>query len=142
MSLRKAVRIVRVAVATSALLVAGAVLPSSGPIGSEAQAASFRHLTLQRTAPEADAAVAGPVQEIRLFFSEAPQMAGTSVTLVNSSESPVAATVAAADRADAKQVFIRPETPLASGTYVVHWRTLAEDGHAMNGDFGFSVNAE
>jgi methionine-rich copper-binding protein CopC len=128
------------AAAVSGLALIAPTLVARG--GADLEAAAFRHLTLQRTAPEADAAVAGPVQEIRLFFSEAPQMAGTSVTLVNSGESPVAATVATADQADAKQVFIRPETPLASGTYVVHWRTLAEDGHAMNGDFGFSVNAE
>jgi methionine-rich copper-binding protein CopC len=131
MSLPKAVRIARVAVATSTLLVAGAVLPSPGPIGSEAQAASFRHLTLQRTAPEADAAVAGPVQEIRLFFSEAPQMDGTSVTLVTGNETPVAATAAAADQEDATQVFIRPDTPLTAGTYKVHWRGIAEDGHVF-----------
>jgi methionine-rich copper-binding protein CopC len=106
------------------------------------EAASFRHLTLQRSAPEKDASLAGPVAEVRLFFSEAPQAGATSVMLADASGAHVHTTVASVEETDAKQVFVRSEVPLPVGAYTVHWRTLAQDGHALSGEFGFRIAAE
>lgn len=33
-----------------------------------------------------------------------------------------------------------PVTPLAPGKYRVEWRGLADDGHSMSGDFGFTID--
>ena len=32
-----------------------------------------------------------------------------------------------------------PEAPLAPGAYMVEWRGMSEDGHPMQGSFGFTV---
>jgi len=98
------------------------------------------HLRLVRTTPAADTTVAESPAEIRLFFSEAPQMRGTSVRLADASENLVASSDAAADAEDARQVWIAPDAPLAPGRYTVHWRVIAEDGHTQRGSFSFRVS--
>lgn len=40
---------------------------------------------------------------------------------------------------DFQAAYVIPLPPLAVGDYVVHWRALAKDGHAMNGQIEFSV---
>ena len=37
------------------------------------------------------------------------------------------------------QEFILPMQDMGPGTYVVEWRGLGADGHALNGKFGFTV---
>jgi methionine-rich copper-binding protein CopC len=98
-----------------------------------------RHLTLRATIPEADSTVTEPPPEVRLIFSEPPQMQGTSIRLVDEDEELVPTTAPAADEEDPREVFIRPDEPLMDGTYTVMWRTIAQDGHAQNGSFEFSV---
>lgn len=98
-----------------------------------------RHLTLRATVPEADSTVTEPPPEVRLIFSEAPQMQGTSVRLVDEGQELVPTTPATADEEDPREVFIRPDELLLDGTYTVMWRTIARDGHAQNGSFEFSV---
>jgi copper resistance protein C len=100
------------------------------------------HVSLVRSAPEANATLSAPPPEIRLWFSEAPQTRGTSVRLVDAAGELVATTPAIADEADPRQVFIRPEAELAPGSYTVHWRAIAQDGHASNGRLEFRVQVE
>lgn len=100
------------------------------------------HISLVRTAPEAAATLSASPAEIRLWFSESPQMRGTSVRLADAAGELVATTPAAPDGSDPRQVFTRPETVLAPGSYTVHWRAIAQDGHAANGRFEFRVQAE
>jgi methionine-rich copper-binding protein CopC len=38
--------------------------------------------------------------------------------------------------------FVKPSAPLAPGRYTVSWRGVGDDGHAVTGDFGFSVSAQ
>jgi len=97
------------------------------------------HLRLLSTSPAADTVVASSPDTIRLQFSEAPQMRGTSVRLTNAANDLVATTDAAADPEDAAELFIRPASPLAPGAYTVHWRVIAQDGHTQRGEFGFRV---
>jgi copper resistance protein C len=99
-------------------------------------------LTLQRTDPPADSVVSEAPDEVRLFFSEPPQMRGTTVRVADASNELVAATDAAPDGEDPKQVFVRPAAPLEPGTYTVHWRVIAQDGHAQRGEFSFQVATE
>ncbi len=99
------------------------------------------HLRLVRTTPAADTTVTESPDEIRLFFSEPPQMRGTTVRLTGAGDALVATTDAAPDEDDARQVFIRPEAALPSGQYTVHWRVIAQDGHTQRGTFNFTVGA-
>lgn len=98
-----------------------------------------RHLRLDRSSPAANAVLTSAPPEIRLFFSEAPQMSGTTVRLTRGTEDLVRTTETRADSTDTKQVFIVPSEPLAPGAYTVHWRVIARDGHAQRGTFGFRI---
>ena len=107
-----------------------------------AQLSAEPHLALERSVPDADASVGQELEEIRLFFTQPPQLAGTSIRLVDRRDRLVEATAAEADTDDPSVVFIRLEGALAAGTYKVHWRALAQDNHPVNGDFGFAVVTE
>jgi copper resistance protein C len=110
----------------------GAVAPPS---------AEALHLSLRATIPAADSTVNQSPEEIRLIFSEAPQLDGTRIRVLNDAEELVPTTDATADPDDAKEVFVVPEAALANGTYTVAWRTIAQDGHAQNGSFEFMVQS-
>jgi methionine-rich copper-binding protein CopC/peroxiredoxin len=118
-------------------ILAAAPASSDGPGAADAAP----HLRLNSTQPAADASVAESPAEIRLFFSEPPQMQGTSVRLADASGELVATTEAVADEGDAREVYIVPEGSLAPGAYTVHWRVIAQDGHAQRGEFGFRVTS-
>jgi len=105
------------------------------------EAEPLRHLRLVRTSPAADTVLTTAPAEIRLYFSEPPQDAGRSVRLTLGADQLVTTTEASPDPADAKQIVIRPEARLAPGTYRVHWRVMAQDGHTQRGEFDFRVQA-
>jgi copper resistance protein C len=125
------------------LLLAGAgpasAAPETGALHLASDPGTVLHLRLDSTEPAADAVLPASPEEIRLFFSEPPQMQGTSVRLADAGGELVATTEAAADEGDAREVFIVPAGSLAPGRYTVHWRVIAQDGHAQRGDFDFEV---
>jgi copper resistance protein C len=129
-------------------LVLGLLLAGPAPSSAAPEAEALRlisdpgallHLRLESTEPAADTILPTSPDEIRLFFSEPPQMHGTSVRLADASGELVATTEAVAEETDGRQVFIVPAGSLAPGAYTVHWRVLAQDGHAQRGDFEFEV---
>jgi methionine-rich copper-binding protein CopC len=122
-------------------LVLGAGLFLGAAPAPRAEAARI-HITLDRSVPADAATVAGPVSEVRLFFSGAPLMRGASIRVVNSARSLQRSTPPAADPTDPKQLYVQMTPPLGEGTYVVQWRCIADDGHVMRGDFTFTVTAE
>jgi methionine-rich copper-binding protein CopC len=116
--------------------------PAIGFTGAtEATGAEDLHLSLRGSVPAADSTVAEAPTEVRLIFSEAPQMSGTRVRLVDASEELVDTSEAIADEDDPREVYVQMDDPLADGTYSVVWRTIAQDGHAQNGTFEFTVRA-
>ncbi len=123
-------------------LTPGILAAAPAPTGEPGATDAAPHLRLNSTQPAADASVAESPAEIRLFFSEPPQMQGTSVRLANASGDLVPTTEAVADDGDAREVYIVPEGSLAPGAYTVHWRVIAQDGHAQRGDFSFQVSAQ
>ncbi len=120
-----------------ALFLAAGLAPQA-----DASADEVPHLRLVSTSPAADTIVAESPSEIRLFFSEPPQMQGTTVRVADASEALVASTAVAADGDDPRQVYIRPVAALGAGSYTVHWRVIAQDGHTQRGSFGFRVGSE
>lgn len=123
------------------VLVGGMLSDRFVPVGEALADDGVPHLRLVATSPAADSAVAGSPAEIRLFFSEAPRLRGTTIRLTRGADELVESTEAAADPEDAKELFIRPASPLAPGAYTVHWRVIAEDGHTQRGTFEFRVTA-
>lgn len=99
------------------------------------------HFALTRSVPAADASVASPA-EVRLWFTEPAKDGSMGVRLVNAAGALVETTEVAADPQDAKVYFITVGRALAAGRYTVAWRGVGADGHALNGEFGFTVSAE
>jgi len=104
--------------------------------------AEMMHIVLDASAPEDESTSAEPVDEIRLFFSDAPLMRGASVRVVTSARQLMRTSPPAPDPVDSKQLFVKIDPPLQPGSYVVQWRCIADDGHVMRGDFTFEVTAE
>lgn len=98
------------------------------------------HLALERSAPEADATVSD-VSKISLWFTQAPQMSGTSIRIVPEGGEPLDAGKAKANADDDTLIELALSEPLAAGTYAIHWRAMAQDGHTVRGDLSFTVRA-
>jgi methionine-rich copper-binding protein CopC len=113
----------------------------AGPLPAPAAEAVF-HITMDESTPVDGSTVTGSVSEVRLVFSGAPLMRGASIRVVNSARSLQRSTPPAADAEDGKQLFVQMTPPLPTGTYVVQWRCIADDGHVMRGDFTFEVAAQ
>jgi copper resistance protein C len=97
------------------------------------------HLELRRTIPATDTTVTQGPTEVRLIFSEPPQIDGTSVRVTDGADELIPSTDATADEEDPQEVFVRFEERLPPDEYTVFWRTIAQDGHAQNGTFRFQV---
>lgn len=113
-----------VTVAASALLLAAATR------------APF-HLHLVKSVPEANATVVAPPDSIRLWFSQPPELAVTTVRVTGPGATKVALSPLA--RRDSTLVVAALRGKIAPGAYTVAWRTMAKDGHVARGTFGFSV---
>ena len=103
-----------------------------------AGATAVRHTHLIKSTPAAGDTVRVAPREIRLWFSERPEVPFTSVTLLNTDSVKLAVGKAAA-AADSLEVAVPLPAELAPGNYAVLWRTASQDGHAARGRFEFSV---
>lgn len=98
------------------------------------------HLRLSRTEPAANAAVAAPAA-LKLWFTQRPELGVTTVRLLDARGTAVP-TGALARAADAGAPIVVPVArPLAPGRYSVRWRTMARDGHVVDGGWSFTVTA-
>lgn len=106
-------------------------------IGLAAPAIAW-HNHLTKSVPEADQQLDESPKEVRLWFSEKVDPKFSSVTLTKSDSTKVAVSkVQPTD--DAKSILVTVTEPLASGKYLVRWRTAGDDGHAVRGTFSFTV---
>ena len=96
------------------------------------------HNHLVKRSPGKDEQLAAAPKEVRLWFSERPEVAFTSITLMQA-DSTRLATVKAVATADSLAVAMPLTLPLPPGKYLVGWRTASRDGHAIRGVFGFSI---
>ena len=97
------------------------------------------HLALEKSSPKGDETVAISPPTVTLWFTEAPQMAGTSVRLLPKGGEPLDLEPATAQEDDSSVVVLDVSEELADGDYEVMWRAMAQDGHTIRGDFGFTV---
>jgi copper resistance protein C len=95
------------------------------------------HLTLQRSAPEAGSTLTSP-REIRLWFSQRPQRGSTSLSLTGPGGSVPLGPIQE-DPEDDRSFAAAIPSPPGPGSYRVSWRTMAQDGHVIRGEFTFAV---
>jgi len=122
---------------TAAVAALAAVLGAA--VATPASAGSAFHLRLVSSDPAADATLAAPPAALRLTFSEAPELAVTTVRLRGPGDRAVALGRLARKPGDRATVVATPRAPLAHGRYELTWRTMSKDGHAMHGTFHFTV---
>jgi methionine-rich copper-binding protein CopC len=96
------------------------------------------HLHLVKSLPAANATVGSVPDSIRLWFSQRPELAVTSVKVTGPGETAVAlAPLAQGDSAAVIAPLKAKGT--AAGSYTVAWRTMSKDGHVVRGTFSFRV---
>jgi methionine-rich copper-binding protein CopC len=98
------------------------------------------HAMLTRAEPGVDGHVTTIPARLRLWFSEAPEIAFTTLTLADSGGGSIA--LGKVEKGDTKLEIRAPvAAKLARGRYTVSWRTAGPDGHATSGTFRFTVVA-
>ncbi len=94
------------------------------------------HTRLESTAPAAGSTSDSPVDEVALRFTLPVTSLGDGI-VVDGPAGTVAADVASAE--GGLVLVATPAEPLAAGDYTVSWTAAAQDGHPLEGSFGFTV---
>lgn len=99
----------------------------------------FAHARLVRSVPPPNGWVNVPPTAIKLWFSEAPELRFTTISLIDSAGAPISlgSPEAIADEPMGVSAFVT--APMGVGKYTVVWKTAAADGHATTGRFNFVV---
>lgn len=116
---------------TAAMLVAGLCVPM--PL--------LAHAHLVKSLPAAGARLEDAPTLLRLWFSEAPELALTQITLVDERGDTIPLGAVSRDQTGPRAVAVAIPSILHPGSYRVLWRTAAADGHPTHGQFTFSVLA-
>lgn len=99
-------------------------------------ATASAHGGLKSSAPARDAVVAKALREVRLEFSEKPELAFTTIRIVG----PAGTAVDLGQHSLTGNTLVVPlGTILSPGRYTVAWKTAGRDGHPVSGEFSFSV---
>lgn len=100
--------------------------------------AAALHLRLVKSAPRDGEVVSTLPTEIRLWFSQKPEVGLTTVRLLREDSSQVElGKVARTD--DSTSVKAALDAALVPGTYTVSWRSVSKDGHAVRGSYHFNM---
>jgi copper resistance protein C len=105
--------------------------------------AALLHLKLTRSEPIANGSLAASPREIRLWFSQRPELSVTTIKVRSGSgATAVERALAPVSRGAAAGAPITAPVgaALGPGHYEVVWRTMARDGHVLNGVIPFDVN--
>lgn len=97
------------------------------------------HAQFVGSKPASDTALENSPHEVVLTFSQA--VTPVSVTLVGPDGALVESVEEAVTNGNGERVILPVTAPLAAGTYVVSFRVLSGDSHAISGGFSFSVAA-
>lgn len=95
------------------------------------------HFSLSRSEPAADATVSPP-EQLRLWFTQAPQDNSMSVRLM-AGDALVETGPAIPDSEDDKVYSVAVARTLEKGGYNIAWRAMAADGHVVRGEIPFTV---
>ncbi len=114
-----------------------AALALAGFASAGAYARPAVHFALSKSEPAAEATVPPP-EEVRLWFTQAPQDNSMSVRLM-ADDAAVDTGPAIPDPGDGKVYSVAVGRTLGQGDYRVVWRAMAADGHVVRGEIPFAV---
>lgn len=97
------------------------------------------HAALLRSRPSSGEHISPPT-ELRLTFSESPELTFSTVTLLDAAGQRVSlGTVAIAP--DSRRTLVVPvPRSLQAGLYTVRWQVAGSDGHPIRGEYQFTVD--
>ncbi len=97
------------------------------------------HAHLQAATPAVDAVVSMSPTTLDLSFSEGLNLAFSGVDLTDATGAAITTGTGALSGPDGAVLTIPLNTPLAAGSYSVHWHALSNDGHKTEGSYSFTV---
>lgn len=101
-------------------------------------AAPVMHLRLVKSVPGSGEIVTNMPTEIRLWFSQKPEVGLTTIKLLRE-DSTVVELGKVVRTEDSLSVRAPLEKALVPGTYLVNWRSVSKDGHAVRGSYHFNM---
>jgi copper resistance protein C len=119
--------------------IAVAVLVAAVPLVAGAAAL---HLKLSRSEPMANQRLAASPTQIKLWFTQRPELTVTSIKIrsgIDAAATERALAPLARAAAAGSPITAQVGAALAPGHYEVVWRTMARDGHVLNGTIPFDV---
>lgn len=99
----------------------------------------FAHAKLVRSEPAKGASIAQPLSQVRLWFSETPSIALSTVSIIAPSGDTVRLTRLRLDAEDKRLLLANVPKLLSPGVYRIAWRIVAGDGHPKYGSIDFSI---
>lgn len=117
-----------------------AVVEGRGDTGVAGDRGVTMHLRLLRSAPAADSTVSVAPRELRLWFSQRPELALTSARITMGSHTVATSRASLGGSSGEGVLVILPIAGrLEPGVNQVAWRTMAPDGHVVSGEFSFTL---
>ena len=99
------------------------------------------HLALKRSEPAKDSSLDHAPTAITLWFTQKPEMAVTTISLLDARAVKIEMADPRVDATDATVVIADVKGRVGPGTYTARWKTSSHDGHVVRGEFGFTVRA-
>jgi methionine-rich copper-binding protein CopC len=96
------------------------------------------HLRLVKSVPASGQIVTEKPVEIRLWFSQKPEVGLTTVRLLREDSTAIEIGKVVATE-DSLSVRVPLDKALVAGTYIVNWRSVSKDGHAVRGSYNFNM---
>ena len=100
---------------------------------------AFAHGRLKSSSPGAGAHLGTAPRELRLDFSEAPDLTFSSVKLVGADGLQIALGPLGYSTESRRTLVAAITRPLPAGAYEVQWQLAGDDGHPIRGRFNFVV---
>jgi methionine-rich copper-binding protein CopC len=97
------------------------------------------HTHLTKAEPAVDGTIRETPKQVRLWFSERPEVALSGATLMTETHAPVAVVKLAATD-DTMSVAGTVPVALKPGKYMVMWKTGSGDGHVVRGMYYFTYD--
>ena len=107
-------------------------------LGISGPAAAMFHIHLDKSAPAKNQELTEPPKEVRLWFSEKPEVRLSTITLQGADSAKVVLSKPSPTD-DAHSVVSKVTGAMGPGTYLVKWKTAGKDGHAIRGSYTFSI---
>ena len=96
---------------------------------------ALAHSPLDATTPANEATVSAMPTDVLMRFKGDIRLTRVAITHADTHRMDMEL----GDQTTFMQEFVLPMHDMGAGTYVVEWRGLGADGHAMNGTFSFTV---